>query len=317
MVEMIASLLITVALGGLCYAIYNGFTKLRIGEERNGIKSQMVFLKDQWEEADKYRRVCGEKVRDPAFDSYRRSFDAIRNFTTEEQLPDEVQEVLELGSIVDLENVEKVISDMESLREDSFGACVRIAELGKKYDPDVNNLPGKEVHEKYLEIQSDVQSSEQGNRVIARRMKEVHKRADEMIINQEEMDLAVEYLRNMKEQRFQCNLVIHLMEEECVRARNRSWYWLLDDITVMSQNLTIAEHFNIETGLVFFPYEGEDENTGRDIVGVVAAALSPFEFRETVQSEDEIQKDTRAILQKGRCYRLELGRIGTVFVDVE
>lgn len=314
---MLVVIIIMAALGGLCYVAYNSFTKLKIKEERNGIKSQMVFLKEQWEEADKYRRICGEKVRDPACESCRQSFDAIRNFIMEEQLPDEVQEVLELKSAVDIENMENFFTEMESLREDSFKSCVHIAELGKKYSLDVEALPEEKVHDKYLEIQGDVQSSEKSNRILVRRMKDVHGGIGELVKNQEELDLTLGYLRNMKEQRFRCNLVIHLMEEECVRARNRNWYWLLDDITVMSCNLPIGDRFDIKTGLVFFPYEGEDEATGREIVGVVAAAAAPFEVRETVQSEDEIQKDTRAILQKGRNYRLELGRTGTVFVDVE
>lgn len=314
---MIWVIFIMSALGGLCYAVYNGIIKLRIKEARSGIKSQMIFLKEQWEEADQCRRICGEKVRNPAYEAYRRHFEAVRDFIVKEQLPEEVQEVLELKNIVNLERTEKFFTDMEALREDSFGACVRIAELGKKYNLDADRLSGEEVQNKYLEIQEDVQSVEQGNRVIAKRMKELHGKIGELIKNQEELDLTLGYLQNMKEQRFRCNLVIHLMEEECVRARNRKWYWMLDDITVMSCNLSIAEHFEKETGLVFFPYEGEDETTGKEIVGVVAASVTPFEFRETVQSEDEIQKDTRAILQKGRSYRLELGRIGTVFVDVE
>lgn len=303
------------ALGGGAYAIYTGIRKLRIEEERNGIKSQIIFLKDQWDEADQHRRACGEKIRNPIYESYRQSFDAIRTFIQEEQLPDQVQKVLELKEFVDMESTEKVFTDMEALREDSFAACVRIAELGKKYNLDVDNLPGEEVHETYLEIQSDVQNSEHGNRIMVKRMKEVHGRVDEMLKNQENLDLASGYLQNMKEQRFRCNLVISFMEEECVRARNRSWYWQLDDITVMSRNLSIEQYFNIQTGIVFFPYEGED--AGQEVVGVLAAAADPFEFRETVQSEDEIQKETQAILQKGKNYRLELGRIGTVFVNVE
>ena len=171
---MLVAIVIVAALGGLCYVVYNSFTKLKIKEERNGIKSQMVFLKEQWEEADKYRRICGEKVRDPAYESCRRSFDAIRDFIMEEQLPDEVQEVLELKSVVDIENMEKFFADMESLREDSFGSCVHIAELGKKYNLDVEALPGEKVHDKYLEIQGDVQSSEKSNRILVRRMKDVH-----------------------------------------------------------------------------------------------------------------------------------------------
>ena len=316
-VIILAVIILMAALGGLIYAIYNGFAKLRIQEERSGIKSQMLFLKEQWEEADQYRRICGEKVRNPAYESYRRSFDSVRDFIVKEQVPDEVQEVLELNRLVDLEGTGKFLAEMDSLREDSFGACVHIAELGKKYNLNVDNLPSEEVHKKYMEIQADVQKSEDGNRMLAKRMKETHGRIEKLVKNQEELNLASNYLQMVKEQRFQCNLVIHLMEEECIRARNRQWYWLLDDITVMSCNLPIAEHFDKKTGIVFFPYEGEEEATEREIVGVVAASVAAFEFRETVQSEEEIQKDTRAVLQKGRSYRLELHSVGTVFVDVE
>lgn len=315
--EAMIVICIIAALGGAGYAIYIGVRKLRIEEERSGITSQIVFLKDQWNEADQYRKTCGEKIRNPVYESYRRSFESIRNFIEEEQLSEQVQAVLELKEFVDMEGAEKTFADMEALREDSFAACVHIAESGKKYDLDVDNLSNEEVHEKYLEIQSDVQNAEHGNRVMVKRMKEIHGRVDEMLKDQENLNMAGKYLQNLKERSFRCNLVIYFMEEECVRARNRSWYWQLDDITVMNYNLSIAQHFNIQTGIVFFPYEGEDEATGQEIVGVLAAAVNPFEFRETVQSEDEIQKDTQAILEKGRNYRLELTGIGTVFVNVE
>lgn len=303
-------------MGVLVYSIYGGIKNLRIGEERNGIKAQKVFLKNQWEKADKQRKIHGEKMREPVCEDFHQSYEEIRRFMDEEQMPDVVQDVLELKSVVDLENTGKIFEDMEELRQDIFRLCVRIAETGKKYDFDISTLPGNQVHEKYMDIQNDVQTAEHEILIMGKRMKKIHMELEAMMKKQEEMKQTLECLRNMKAQRFRCNLVIHIMDEECVRAKNRSWYWLLDDITVMSRNLSITRYFNRQTGLVFFPYEETGEGSDQEISGILAAGINPFEVRETVESEENILKDTRAILLKGKSYRLELAGIGTVFVEV-
>ena len=248
--------------------------------------------------------------------AFRRAFEALLTFQEKEQLPEEVREVLDLDEVTQTRELKAFFEEQDAVYTQITQLCDRISDCCKKHEEELKKLKKK------VELSAALKKAKGEVAAFDLEVKNKRKEAtDKCQLLKEEREKQAELeenlgcLQSLKEHRFTCNLVISFLDEDCIRARDRSWFWLLDDTMVMRAGSTIGEYFHEKTGIVFFPYRTEDEE-GRTVDGVLAAAGQPFEVREAVQSEDAVIRDTQAVLYRGRTYRMELAGTGSVFIKV-
>lgn len=289
--------------------------KSRGKQECKELLSQIDLLKEQKSIAEKSRQNCEEKKQEASFKAYCSAYEQMMDFIREEQLPDQVQEVLQLKELAKPETVKTLFSEIDAVYEEVCKAESSIAAMIESCEGCENMAP-KAVHKKLQEAQDSVRKAEEINCSNERRIQDVHKRTDDLVQTGDKIQGIMEYLPEFRAQRFRCNLVLDVMGEQCVKAADKNWYWQLDDITVMSRGLSVAEYFHRQTGIVFLPYEGFDEETEEELTGIMAAGTTEFDIREDVESDDCSERVMQAVLLRGKGYIIENSQIGAVRIEI-
>ncbi|MCI6732714.1 MAG: VWA domain-containing protein [Lachnospiraceae bacterium] len=263
---------------------------------------------------EKFSDLCKENQ----IDEYTNALDRLQEMIKEEEIPESVQEILELKDAMPPAEMQNILQEMERAA----------AQITETYDFGVEqrsrfevfkSLPLSKLYKRQTAIRYAAQNMRRENDDSEKRMEALKDKLEAAKKQKEKVEDSLRFLDVVRSRRFEHNIVLRIDGYKAVSHRDRtSWYCVMDDIPVEDQlpEDTVSVFFGEESRVIFVPYETKDSNTGNLMKGVIAVSDRELETREKAESEDFAVRDKTAVFMPGKKYRMDVPKLGTVYLQL-
>lgn len=318
-INMTLVLIIVIILAALLFG--GGYLAMRAKKRRQALLETfggyMTSFEEQQKTAEELLKSCNE-LEEGKLAAYQDQSTALRELIQKENLTEEVLQILGIHQPSGSEQFRRLYKVIDRATEQAQKVLDFAADEHQHF-AEYRNMSANSLEERMKHMRLSVQSLLRENEKTKTLLEDAKAELEAELPDENAEKENLEFLSFMCARSFQHNIVLNIKRRQAILMKNsRCMYRLLDEASMLNleEEETLGEYYGIKTGMLFMPFEQADE-TGRVITGVIAVANRPFAAREQSESEEETVVDTSVIMPAGSAFRLEIEKLGTVFVQVE